>query len=284
MITALSLALLVSGCGEKEETRSIDILRVAVLPDQNKDRIQATYQELLKHIGSRTGLKTQLIIPDSYEELLRLFDEKAIDLALFGGVIYVKAHLKNRAVPLVMRDVDGHFRSVALVHADNPAKDITDLRGASLAFGSELSTSGHIMPRYFLKEMNIIPEEFFGTIQYTGAHDLTAEWVRDGIAEVGIANSGIVNSMFLSGKLNNNMVKIIWQSPPFSDNVWALQPDISKRLTIEIRDSFLCLNHKDSDKALMKKLGANYYIPVTHDNFKELEQVIRHMEQQKDTP
>ncbi len=281
---ALLMVLLVSACSEKEETRPIEILRVAVLPDQDKEKIQATYQELLKHIGSRTGLKTQLIIPDSYEELLRLFDEKAIDLALFGGVTYVKAHLKNGAVPLVMRDVDGHFRSVALVHADNPADDITDLRGASLAFGSKLSTSGHIMPRYFLEEMNIIPEEFFRTIQYTGAHDLTAQWVRDGIAEVGIANSGIVNSMFLSGKLNNNMVKIIWQSPPFSDNVWAIQPDISKRLTIEIRDSFLCLNHKDSDKALMKKLGANYYIPVTHEKFKDLEQVIRHMEQQKDTP
>ncbi|MCF6215938.1 MAG: phosphate/phosphite/phosphonate ABC transporter substrate-binding protein [Emcibacter sp.] len=278
------MALLVSACGEKEETRPIEILRVAVLPDHDKEEIQRTHQELLKHIGSRTDLKTQLIIPDSYEELLRLFDEKAIDLALFGGVTYVKAHLKNGAVPLVMRDVDGHFRSVALVHAGNPADDIADLRGASLAFGSKLSTSGHIMPRYFLEEMNIIPEKFFGTIQYTGAHDLTAQWVRDGIAEVGIANSGIVNGMFLSGKLNNNMVKIIWQSPPFSDNVWALQPDISKRLTIEIRDSFLCLNHKDSDKALMKKLGANYYIPVTHDNFKDLEQVIRHMEQQKDTP
>ncbi len=281
---ALLMALLVSACAEKEETRPIDILRVAILPDHDKEEIQHTHQELLDHITSRTGLKTQLIIPDSYQGLLRLFDEKAIDLALFGGVTYVKAHLKNGAVPLVMRDVDGHFRSVALVHANNPADDITDLRGASLAFGSELSTSGHIMPRYFLKEMNIIPEKFFRTIQYTGAHDLTAEWVRDGIAEVGIANSGIVNGMFLSGKLNNNMVKIIWQSPPFSDNVWALQPDISKRLMIEIRDSFLCLNHKDKDKALMKKLGANYYIPVTHDNFKALEQLIRHMEQQKETP
>ncbi len=281
---ALLMALLVSACAEKEETRRIDVLRVAILPDHDKEEIQATHQELLDHITSRIGLKTQLIIPDSYQELLRLFDEKAIDLALFGGVTYVKAHLKNGAVPLVMRDVDGHFRSIALVHADNPANDITDLRGASLAFGSELSTSGHIMPRYFLKEMNIIPEKFFRTIQYTGAHDLTAEWVRDGLAEVGIANSGIVNGMFLSGKLNNNMVKIIWQSPPFSDNVWALQPDISKRLMIEIRDSFLCLNHKDSDKALMKKLGANYYIPVTHEKFKDLEQIIRHMEQQKDKP
>jgi len=281
---ALLMALLVSACAEKEETRRIDILRMAVLPDHDKEEIQRTHQELLDHITSRTGLKTQLVIPDSYEDLLRLFDDKAVDLALFGGVTYVKAHLKNGAVPLVMRDVDGHFRSVALVHADNPAKDITDLRGASLAFSSELSTSGHLMPRYFLEKMNIIPEEFFKTIQYTGAHDLTAEWVRDGIVEVGIANSGIVNNMFLSGQLNNQMIKIIWQSPPFSDYIWALQPDISKQLTIKIRDSFLLLNQEENNKALMKKLGANYYIPVTHDNFKDLEQVIRHMEQQKDTP
>jgi len=283
-LTAIFMAFMVSSCSENEEIKHIEILRVAVLPDQNKEKLQATYQELLHHINSHTELKSQLIIPGSYEELLQLFDEKKIDLALFGGATYVKAYMKNGAVPLVMRDVDGHFRSVALVHADNPAKTIADLKNASLAFGPKLSTSGHYMPRFFLKNLSIIPEEFFRTIQYSGAHDRTAEWVRDGKIEVGIANSGIVNDMFLEGTLNNDMVKVIWQSPPFSDNVWAIQPDINRRLRIIIRDSFLHLNQKDGQEPLMKRLGANYYLPASHKNFRNLEQVLRQMTQFKEQP
>lgn len=263
----------IAACSKQNGIRTVDTLNVAILPDQNEQQLRSKYQPLLEYFKSHAGIGAKLLVPKSYSQLLHWFDTKQVDLALFGGVTYVKAHLKNKAIPLVMRDVDGGFRSVVLVHASNPAKSLDDLKGASLAFGSTLSTSGHYMPRYFFQKRNIVPEEFFSQIQYTGAHDLTAEWVRDGKVDVGVSNSGVVNEMYRDGRLEKSKVKIIWKSPHFADYVWAIQPDINEKQVVKIRDAFLHMNHDDEDKFLLKILGANYYIPIITSDFSKLQEI-----------
>lgn len=274
------LSFLLLACSPDESVNSSKIHKIAVLPDQSETVLRKKYQPLVDHIKSHTGLNCELVIPESYEQLLQLFNEKKIDMALFGGVTYVKAHLQSNALPLVMRDVDGRFRSVVLVGANNPANSLKELKGTSLAFGSRLSTSGHIMPRFYFRRENIIAENYFSRLEYSGTHDLTAEWVRDGKVDAGVANSGIVNEMFLDSRLSLDKVKIIWQSPPFPDYVWAVQPGISKKEKTLIRDAFLHMNQHSEDKQLLKNLGASYYIPVGHDDFVDLERAVLQLKQQ----
>lgn len=280
----LCLLFFMAACSNEESVRTIGTFKIGVLPDQSESQLRMKYQPLIEHLNAHAGINSKLLIPGSYKELLQWFESKQVDVALFGGVTYVKAHLKLNALPLVMRDVDGNFRSVALVQVNNPAKSLNELKGSSLAFGSELSTSGHFMPRYFLQKKNINPETFFSNIQYSGAHDLTVEWVRDGKVDVGVSNSGIVNAMFADGRLKNDQVKIIWKSPAFSDYVWAIQPDISKQQRIKIRDAFLHMNYDEEDKTLLKHLGANYYIPSVDSDFSDLQQVVLEMQQRAVSP
>ncbi len=281
ILPGLLLSILMVSCTDDESTRTIEMLNVAVLPDQSEAQLRAKYQPLLDHIKSQTGLESKLMIPVSYKELLQWFNDKKIDMAMFGGVTYVKAHLENNAVPLIMRDVDGQFKSVALVRSRNPANKLQDLEGAILAFGSRLSTTGHLMSRYFFQQNRIIPEEFFSEVRYSGAHDLTAEWVRDGKVEVGISNSGIINEMFLDGRLSTDMVKVIWESPPYADYVWAVQSYVSTRQRTMIRDVFLHLNKNAENKELLQNLGASYFMPVVQDDFSKLEKIVQQMDQRK---
>ena len=275
------LSLFLVACSKSDESRTVKTLRVAVLPDQSETILRNKYLPLLEHMHEYTGIPYKFLIPDSYKQLLQWISDKKVDLVKLGGATYVKAHLAVNVSPLVMRDVDGRFKSVALVRSNNPAKNLRELKGASLAFGSELSTSGHFMPRYFFQKKNIIAESFFSNIKYSGAHDRTAEWVRDGKVDVGVANSGIVHEMFLDGRLNKNDIKVLWESPPYADYVWSIQSDINKKQKTLIRDSFLHLNQKEKDKEILKKLGANYFIPAGHNDFSNLEKIILEMEQQE---
>ncbi len=283
-LLAVTISFLMVACTESDNANTAETLRIATVPDQKNKKNNITYQKLIDHIAAQTGIRTERVNAESYEALLHLFRTKQIDLALFGGVTYVKAHIKSNAVPLVMRDVDGFFRSVALVHVSNPANDLNDLKKTSIAFGARLSTSGHYMPRYFFQQQNIIPETYFSAVKYSGAHDLTAEWVRDGKIDVGLVNSGVVNDMFLDGRLSSDEIKVIWISPPYNDYVWAVQPDIRKHTKTLIRDSFLHLNHDGGHKELLKDLGANFFIPASHGDFKNLQQIILQMEQGKLVP
>lgn len=284
VLIVLLPGLLAVACSQNNNSRTIETLNVAVLPDQNESQLRARYLPLLEHIRKKTGLSGTLKIPASYQQLLAWFDNRQVDLALFGGATYIKAHLQSGAVPLVMRDVDARFRSVVLVQAKNPATTLQALKGASFAFGSPLSTSGHFMPRHFLQQHNINAETFFGTTQFSGAHDRTVEWVRDGKVDAGVVNSVIVSQMFLDGRLTHKQVKIIWASPFYADYVWAVQADISTQQISGIRDAFLLMNQVEEDKQLLQKLGANYYIPAGDADFNNLKQIVQQTEQQMLAP
>ena len=187
--------------------------RLGLLPSESKDQILKRYTPLKNYLSKKLGRQCEIKIPDSYDELLKLSSSGEVDLSFLGGFTFVQSNLQCGMKPLVMRDVDTRFTSFFLVRTDDPAKSLSDLRGRSLSFGSKLSTSGHLMPRHFLTEKMIVPEEFFREIRYSGAHDQTAYWVRDGEADAGVANSSIIRTMYEDGRLKKSEVRVLWETP-----------------------------------------------------------------------
>ena len=267
------LLFVISGCSEK--TTETNLINVGVLPDHSIEKMLEKYVPLFDYIKSESGINYNLIYPVNYEELLNMFKEGTVDLVLFGGVTYVKASIDYGALPLVSRDVDGRFSSVVLARKDIKAKNIEELKGVSFAFGSKLSTSGHFMPRHYFKEKNILPEEHFSRVSYAGRHDTTAEWVRDGKVDAGVANSNIIARMFNDGRLTKDMVHVVWTSPIYSDYVWAIQPSLDDAMRVKLMDAFLGLDKSiESHAKILKKLGAGYYYPASNFDFHLLETIM----------
>ncbi|NQZ10275.1 MAG: phosphate/phosphite/phosphonate ABC transporter substrate-binding protein [Algicola sp.] len=269
----LVLVTLLFGCSDVDSTAN-KTLYIGVLPDLNEAMLHKKYQGLVTYLQTTTNIKCQLKVPGSYNQLLRWFNNKEVDIALFGGVTFVKAQRKASAEPLVMRAIDARFKSVMLVRAKNPANGLSELKGGTLAFGSRLSTSGHYMPRYFFQKQQITPENLFQRIEYSGAHDTTALWVERGKVDAGVANAQIVYSMLEDGRLNKDKVKIIWQSPPFADYVWAVQSTMSEQYKQLLRDAFLSMSQHPEQQPLLDALGADYYIPSRAKDFAKLAQVV----------
>ncbi len=254
---------------------SLSILRIGILPDENKDQQRAVLTPLCQYLSEEIGVPYELIIPATYSELVDLFHRNKIDLAYFGGVTFVKANIMDNAVPLVMRDVDTRFTSYFLVKANNPATELSQFQGKSLSFGSESSTSGHLMPRYFLEKKNINPETFFSKVLFSGKHDKTATWVRDNVVDLGAANSKIINKMFKDGRLSKNDVRIIWETPPYADYVWALRSVFGKSVLIKIRDAFLNLSAENEVHAkILNSIDANSFLPASVDDFSLLRKIV----------
>ena len=140
------------------------VLRIGVLPDENPVLLKQRYTRLVNYLSEATGVPCELVIPKDYDELLSLFLKKEIDLAYFGGFTFIQAHEKVQAVPLVMRGIDMKFQSYILVNKKLNINKLEELKGHSFAFGSRLSTSGHLMPRYYLIDKNIDPEQLFPSL------------------------------------------------------------------------------------------------------------------------
>jgi len=276
-VCLLLFAIVLLACAPNPERQRVEpkILRVSVLPDESREKLLERYTPLVEYLAQELGMPYRLIIPKDYDELLNLFHGQEIDLAYFGGFTFMKAHIADQAEPLVMRDVDTRFTSYFLARAADPGQEIADFKGRTFAFGSDLSTSGHLMPRFFLYEMGMVPETFFGAVRYSGKHDLTAYWVRDGEVDLGVANHAVIDQMYQDGRLHPDEVRILYETPPYPDYVWALQPRFTEAFRIKLRNAFLGLAMTDARQAaILAGVDAGAFLPAGMHDFAKLEKVM----------
>lgn len=241
---------------------------VAVLPDQSKEALLARHMPLLEYLRATTSLDFELEIPLDYADLLEQFDTGDIDLAWFGGLTFTRAEQRSQAVPLAFRDIDSQFTSCYLSKSDEYSTRIRDFAGSEFSFGPYLSTSGHLMPRYFLERDGIIPEQFFSSTRHSAAHDQTARWVRDGTVNLGVANCIIVQSMFDNGLLSDDDIRVIETTPPYSDYVWAVSSSMDKHTRMLLLDALLALDASlPQHRVILQLQGANAYLPAASEDF-----------------
>lgn len=277
----LMLCAVLSGCpSTKEEgAPTLELLRIGILPDETKDKLIERYTPLFRYLSEEIAIPYKLVIPDTYSELVELFHDGKVDLAYFGGFTFVKAHIQDDAIPLVMRDVDTRFTSYYLVRTDSTAGTLRDFKGKRFSFGSNLSTSGHLMPRHFIQEMGIIPEDFFSEVVYSGKHDLTAYHVRDGKVALGVANSAVIKKMYKDGRLSEKEVRIMSETAPYPDYVWAAQSSLDATLRKKVRDAFLNLTpEKGAHAKILLGVDAGRFLPAEVSDFNMLADVVNDLE------
>uniref|UniRef100_UPI0005926862 phosphate/phosphite/phosphonate ABC transporter substrate-binding protein n=1 Tax=Chromobacterium haemolyticum TaxID=394935 RepID=UPI0005926862 len=147
------------------------VLKVSAIPDESPTELQRKFAPLGQYLEKELGMKVQFVPVSDYAGVVTALTSDKLDLAWLGGFTYVQASQRGKVVPLVQREEDSKFTSTFIT--SGPAKSLKELKGDSFAFGSASSTSGHLMPRYFMQKDGIKPESFFKNVAYSGAHDAT---------------------------------------------------------------------------------------------------------------
>jgi phosphonate transport system substrate-binding protein len=275
-IIALVLLLLTGCSGNDDEVAGMDMLRISVLPDQSESVLRERFTPLLDYLSQETGFPYEFIQVKDYQDLLERFHRNELDLGRFGGFTFVKAQLEDGVHPLVMRDVDARFTSVFLVSGDNEASSTRDFKDKVLAFGSRLSTSGHLMPRHFLVQQGIDAEEFFSEVRYSGAHDRTVEWVVNGQADLGVANAAVVSRLHQQGRINPGQIRVLWETPHYADYVWAVNRRVPQAVYDQLLQAFLRLSPANPEHGkILDATGGQLYLPATEEDFLALEAIGR---------
>src|SRR5213592_4002008 len=181
----LSAALLIAATGAFAQTT---VLRVSAIPDEAPTELQRKFKPLGDYLKKQTGLDVQFTPVTDYAAVVEGLANNKIDLAWLGGFTFVQAKLRTQggALPIVQRAEDEKFTSKFIVPIDSDAKTLADLKGKTFAFGAASSTSGSLMPRFFLLQAGIEPERDFKTVAYSGAHDATVAFVAAGRAGAGV--------------------------------------------------------------------------------------------------
>ena len=273
-------SLVLSGCGEKEGPKHT--LYIAGIPDQNASQLARRYEELTSYLSQQLGVDVEYVPTVDYAATVTAFRQDAVQLAWFGGLTGVMARmLVPGSEALAQRPRDEEFHSVFIVHAGLDVSGLEDLKRATserltFTFGSELSTSGHLMPRHSLLQSGIDPEaDFRGQPSYSGSHDKTWKLVESGAFQVGVLNEAVWEAAVESGKVDVRKVRVFHTTPPYHDYNWTVRGDVDQRygdgFKERLRDVLTTVGSERSD--LLGLFSTDRFIASENSNYQPIRDV-----------
>jgi phosphonate transport system substrate-binding protein len=241
-----------------------------MIPTNDPGKMLRDSEPLIAYLEKETGAKVQMTIPTNYAAVVEAIANDQVDIAYLGGFTYVQAARRSGVIPLIQRDQDQNFHSLFITHPDSGIRSLADLKGHSFAFGDVNSTSGHLMPEYFMRQANIDPEVITRAV-YTGGHDATALAVANRKVDAGALDETVYQKMVKDGKLNPAKATVFYTTPPYFDYVWAARKGLNPRLAESFASAFLKLDANSPEgKATLEFLRAMRYVRANDRDYNDL--------------
>lgn len=253
------------------------VFKVTAIPDEAPTELARKAAPLVKYLEKTLGMKVEFTPVTDYAASVEALANKQVDLAWYGGFTFVQANVRSggKAIPLVQREEDEKFRSV-FITSDPGIKTLADLKGKNVSFGSQSSTSGHLMPRSFLLQANIDPDKDFKRVAYSGAHDATIAAVVAGKVDAGALNISVWEKFVAEGKVDTSKVRVFYTTPGFFDYNWTVHADMPATQREKLSKAFLSLDKNTPEgKEILDLQRATRFIPTKAENYKGIEQAAR---------
>ncbi len=272
-LLAASLLAAVAGTAQAQPT----VFRVTAIPDESPTELARKAAPLMKYLEGKLGVKVEYTPVTDYAAAVEALVNKKVDLAWFGGFTFVQASVRSqgKVIPLVQREEDEKFRSV-FITADPAIKGLADLKGRDLSFGSQSSTSGHLMPRHFLLAAGIEPERDLKRVAFSGAHDATIAAVASGKVQAGALNISVWDKFVADKKVDTARVRVFYTTPPYYDYNWTVHADMPAALRDKLSAAFLALDKSTPEgQQVLELQRATRFIPTKAENYKSIEGAAR---------
>src|SRR5918997_1300258 len=178
-------------------------MRIGAIPDQDPEVLQRLHGTVADSVSAALDLDVVYAPVTDYAAAVSLFRTGDLDLVWFGGLTGVQARLQAPgAQPIAQRDIDQAFRSVFVFNAATglaPSDDLRPLTGLRFTYGSETSTSGRLMPAYYLQQAGVDPQGFPGGPGFSGPHDATIALVASGSYQAGALHEQVWRARLQEG-------------------------------------------------------------------------------------
>jgi phosphonate transport system substrate-binding protein len=253
------------------------VFRITAIPDESPTELARKAAPLAKYLERKLGTRVEFTPVTDYAAAVEALVNKQVDLAWFGGFTFVQASQRSggKVVPLVQREEDEKFRSV-FITTDASIKALADLKGRNLSFGSQSSTSGHLMPRSFLLAAGIDPDKDLKRVAYSGAHDATVAAVASGKVDAGALNISVWEKLVADGKVDPAKVRVFYTTPTYFDYNWTVHADMPAAQRQKLAQAFTELSPETPEgKEILGLQRATRFVPTKPDNYKGIEAAAR---------
>lgn len=249
------------------------------IPDEDETRLKERFGKVADYLAKELGVEVKYIPVKSYAASVSAFRNNQVQMAWFGGLSGVRARLAVPGSQALAQGVeDKAFVTYFIAHSSTGLKPSDEfpmgIAGKTFTFGSKGSTSGRLMPEYYIRQaFGKAPEEVFKRVGFSGNHSKTLSLVASGAYEVGALNFKVWENEKNAGKIDMSNVQIIWKTPPYPDYQWSIRGDVDAQFGAGFMEKVrqALLNMKD--KELLDAFPRSGFIPVSNEDYAPIEKV-----------
>ncbi|MBU3028727.1 putative selenate ABC transporter substrate-binding protein [Paracoccus marinaquae] len=262
-------------------TAGADTFYFSAIPDEDDTALQARFGKIADYLEGRLGVDVEFVPVKSYAASVTAFRNDQIQLAWFGGLTGVQARMVSpgaRAIAQGAEDVEFVTYFIANAGTGLTASDQfpQEMRGRSFTFGAKTSTSGRLMPDFYIrKETGGAPEQFFDRVGFSGDHSQTLRLVASGAYDIGALNFSVYDKAVTEGLPEVETAPIIWKTPPYPDYNWTIRGDVDERFGEGFTDRVQAVLIEMSDPDLLASFPRSAFIPATNEEYAPIEAVAK---------
>ena len=270
-------ALLLTGTA----TVAGDTFIFTAIPDQDESRLRSRFDKVAEYFSEQLGVDVEYVPVKSYAAAVTAFRNNQVQLAWFGGLSGVQARSRvPGSEALAQGYEDQSFVTYFIAHASTrltPSEEFpTALASKTFTFGDKGSTSGRLMPEFYVREaFGKPPEDVFARVGFSGDHSRTIALVQSGAYEAGAVNYKVWEAELEAGIVDPAKVSVIWKTPPYPDYQWTIRGDVDDTFgngfKARVRQALLGLD----DPALLASFPRRRFVPATNDAYRPIEDVAR---------
>lgn len=277
-LAALCAALLLSACNEPQT----ETFTFTAIPDQDESRLEKRFGGVALYLEEQLDVPVKYVPVKSYAAAVTAFRNNEVQMAWFGGLSGVQARRLvpgSQAIAQGLEDPD--FKSYFIANAStglSPSETLTEafVEQPSFTFGSKGSTSGRLMPEFYLREtFNQSPEQLFEKVGFSGDHSATIALVQSGAYATGAVNYKVWERELEEGKIDTDKVQVIWETPGYPDYHWTVRGDLNDSFgdgfTQSVTDALLAID----DPVLLNAFPREKFIPASNDDFAPIEETAK---------
>lgn len=245
------------------------------IPDQDETALKERFDKVAVYLSKALDHEVKFVPVKSYAASVTAFRNDDVQLAWFGGLSGVRARLLSEGSQAIAQGVeDPTFKSYFIAHKgvvaeeDKSEKLPESIVNKTFTFGSKGSTSGRLMPEYYLRQQfGEAPNKIFEKVGFSGNHSRTIALVQSGAYQVGAVNFKVWERELSEGKIDTDKVSVIWQTPAYPDYQWSIRGDVDKiygeGFTAKVTQALVAIK----DKSILDAFPRTGFIPASNADF-----------------
>ena len=261
-----------------------DTLYFSAIPDEDETALVTRFSKVADYLEQQLGVPVEFVPVKSYPAAVTAFRNEQVQLAWFGGLSGVQARMMvPDARAIAQGTEDKAFVAYFIANTATGLTESADFpaaaKGMTFTFGAKTSTSGRLMPEFYIREeTGEAPDAFFSRVGFSGDHSQTLRQVASGAWQIGALNFSVYDKAVAENAPEIETAKVIWKTPPFPDYNWTIRGDVDARWGEGFAEKVQAALVGMTDPDLLASFPREGFIPASNDDYKPIEDVARQLD------